>query len=64
MLWGYIGKDTVREIWQNPANVPGLFAKTAMFPPKHLAEAVKTKLAPDPRQRTEGLTNRMEVRHG
>lgn len=58
------GIDSVSRKWQNTANVLGLFAKTTLFPPKHLAATVKTNLAPDPRQRTEGLTNRMEVRHG
>lgn len=48
------GIDCVIQKWQNTANVPAAFAKTVPFNGKYLAGGVKTNLAPDPRQRTEG----------
>lgn len=59
-----VGIDTVSELWQITASVHGVFAKTALFPGKDLAGAVKTKLAPPGCNRTRPTTMTVGGSHG
>lgn len=55
-ILGTVGIDNVSELWQNPAKVHGLFAKTGTFQRNDLAIAVKTKTPPPGLASERGLT--------